>query len=47
MTQFPIPFVDTILEFVIKLVLPAIFNPFSEYSYKGKGENTIFESRGE
>ena len=32
--QFPIPFVDTILEFIMKLVLPAILNPFAEYYVK-------------
>jgi hypothetical protein len=31
MTEFPIPFVDTILEFIMKLLLPAIINPFTEY----------------
>ena len=34
MTEFPIPFVDTVLEFIMKLVLPAILNPFSEYYVK-------------
>lgn len=34
MLEFPIPFVDTILEFIMKLVLPALLNPFAEYYVK-------------